>query len=108
MPPEALIASMQAHQKCFALQNGGNLLPHFITVANISSSHPAQVVAGNEKVMRARLSDAAFFFRQDQKQPLSHHIPATDKVVFQAQLGSMRDKATRLEHIMEFLATSLI
>lgn len=108
VPPEALIASMQAHQKCFALRNSaGQLLPHFITVANIASSNPPQVIAGNEKVMRARLSDAAFFFRQDKKQPLSHHIPATEKVVFQAQLGSLQDKAKRVKALMEFLASPL-
>lgn len=108
VPPEALIASMQAHQKCFALRNAaGQLLAHFITVANIASSNPSQVIAGNEKVMRARLSDAAFFFRQDKKQPLSHHIPATEKVVFQAQLGSLQDKAKRVKALMEFLASPL-
>ncbi|KTD31892.1 glycine--tRNA ligase subunit beta [Legionella maceachernii] len=108
VPPEALIAAMQAHQKCFAMRNSsGRLLPHFITVANINSSNPSQVSAGNEKVMRARLSDAAFFFRQDKKYPLSHHIPATAKVVFQAQLGSLHDKAVRLKALMEFLAEPL-
>jgi glycyl-tRNA synthetase beta chain len=108
VPPEALIASMQAHQKCFALRNAeGQLLAHFITVANIASSNPPQVIAGNEKVMRARLSDAAFFFRQDKKQPLSNHIPATEKVVFQAQLGSLQDKAKRVKTLMEFLASPL-
>ncbi|ARH00898.1 glycine--tRNA ligase subunit beta [Legionella micdadei] len=108
VPPEALIAAMQAHQKCFALRNNaGQLLPHFITVANISSSNPSQVAVGNEKVMRARLSDAAFFFRQDKKQPLSRHIPSTAKVVFQAQLGSLQDKAMRLKTLMAFLATPL-
>lgn len=108
VPAEALIASMQAHQKCFALQNsGGQLLPHFITVANIASTNPQQVIAGNEKVMRARLSDAAFFFRQDKKQALSQHIPATEKVVFQIQLGSLQDKAKRVQGLMAFLAKPL-
>ncbi|MDI9819408.1 MULTISPECIES: glycine--tRNA ligase subunit beta [unclassified Legionella] len=106
VPPEALIASMQSHQKCFALQDkAGNLLPHFITVANISSSNPRQVVTGNEKVMRARLSDAAFFFHLDKKQPLSHHIAATENVVFQAKLGSLRDKAMRMQTLMSMLST---
>lgn len=108
VPPEALIASMQSHQKCFALQdNAGKLLPHFITVANIASSHPQQVVIGNEKVMRARLSDAAFFFRQDKKQSLSQHIAATGKVVFQAKLGSLLDKANRMQALMKYLSELL-
>ncbi|CEK09847.1 glycine--tRNA ligase subunit beta [Legionella hackeliae] len=108
VPSEALIASMQSHQKCFALQDkSGQLLPHFITVANISSSQPSQVVLGNEKVMRARLSDAAFFFHQDQKEPLSQRIAATEKVVFQAKLGTLREKAARIEELMKVLSDSL-
>lgn len=108
VPPEALIASMQAHQKCFALQDkSANLLPYFITVANISSSNPTQVALGNEKVMRARLSDAAFFFAQDKKQALSHHIPATSKVVFQVKLGSLQEKSQRIKELMDFLSKAL-
>jgi glycyl-tRNA synthetase beta chain len=108
VPAEALIAAMQTHQKCFALQNSaGQLLPHFITVANIASTNPQQVIRGNEKVMRARLSDAAFFFRQDKKQALAQYIPATDKVVFQASLGSLLDKTKRLCALMDFLTTPL-
>lgn len=104
VPAEALIASMQAHQKCFALKDqDGNLLPHFITVANIASTNPRQVVLGNEKVMRARLSDAAFFFNQDKKQALSQQLPATKLVVFQVKLGSLHDKMLRVKA----LATSL-
>lgn len=108
VPAEALIASMQSHQKTFALKNKeGELLPHFITVANIASTNPQQVIQGNEKVMRARLSDAAFFFRQDKKQPLSHHIPATEQVVFQVRLGSLQDKALRVKKLMIHLSQSL-
>lgn len=108
VPPESLIASMQSHQKCFALKDKqGSLLPHFITVANIKSSHPQQVILGNERVMRARLSDAAFFFRQDKKQPLSQLIAATKKVVFQEKLGSLYDKAQRVKELMVYLSESL-
>ncbi|MFI4962376.1 MAG: glycine--tRNA ligase subunit beta [Legionellales bacterium] len=108
VPSEALIASMQIHQKCFALRTKeGALLPYFITVANIVSTKPEQVVLGNEKVMRARLSDAAFFFRQDKKQALSHHIPATEQVVFQVKLGSLQAKALRMKALMPHLAQSL-
>lgn len=108
VPPEALIASMQSHQKCFALKNQqGKLLPYFITVANIDSEQPQQVIAGNEKVMRARLSDADFFFKQDKKQPLSQHIPATAQVVFQVKLGSLQDKALRVKELMIYLSDLL-
>ncbi|ASQ46762.1 glycine--tRNA ligase subunit beta [Legionella clemsonensis] len=108
VPSEALIASMQSHQKCFALRDkSGQLLPHFITVANITSLEPKQVVSGNEKVMRARLSDAAFFFHQDKKEPLSQRISTTEKVVFQAKLGSLRDKTKRIEKLMISLTPSL-
>ncbi|VEB34664.1 glycyl-tRNA synthetase beta chain [Legionella sainthelensi] len=108
VPAESLIASMQSHQKCFALKDKqGNLLPHFITVSNIVSSNPKQVIMGNEKVMRARLSDAAFFFRQDKKQALSQLIPGTEHVVFQAKLGSLLDKALRVEAMMTYLSAAL-
>ncbi len=108
VPSEALIASMQSHQKCFALKDAlGALLPYFITVANIHSTNPQQVVLGNEKVMRARLSDAAFFFRQDKKHPLSQHIEATKKIVFQDKLGSVYQKAQRIALMMEYLSPLL-
>jgi len=105
VPAEALIAAMQSHQKCFALRDTqNNLLPQFITVANIVSSKPAQVIAGNESVMRARLSDAAFFFNQDKKQPLSQHLAATERVLFQQQLGSLADKSTRMQAFLACFA----
>lgn len=108
VPPEALIAAMQSHQKCFALQDKqGHLQPCFITVANIVSSNSNQVIAGNEKVMRARLSDAAFFFRQDKRQSLQHYYEATASVVFQARLGSLQDKMIRLQALMEYLSHPL-
>ena len=108
VPAEALIASMQSHQKCFALQNSsGKLLANFITVSNIRSTNPKQVINGNEKVMRARLSDAAFFFRKDKELVLSDHIEATKKVVFQARLGSLYDKAKRMQGLMTYLASPL-
>ncbi|OGV51088.1 MAG: glycine--tRNA ligase subunit beta [Legionellales bacterium RIFCSPHIGHO2_12_FULL_42_9] len=108
IPQEVLVASMQAHQKCFPLADPtGKLLPYFITVANLDSVRPAQVILGNEKVMRARLSDAAFFFEQDRKNPLASHIPATEKVIFQAKLGSLHDKAQRLQQGMQNLLAPL-
>ncbi|GGI79140.1 glycine--tRNA ligase subunit beta [Legionella impletisoli] len=108
VPAESLIASMQAHQKCFALQDAkGHLQPYFITVSNIKSEAPEHVVAGNEKVMRARLSDASFFYKQDKKKPLSDYIPATETVVFQARLGTLADKAKRIQTLMEALIQPL-
>lgn len=108
VPSEALIASMQSHQKCFALRDTHQqLLPHFITVANIASIHPEQVILGNEKVMRARLSDAAFFFRQDQRQTLYQYRTGMENVVFQARLGSLQDKVNRLQALMEHLVHPL-
>lgn len=108
VPAEALIAAMQSHQKCFALRDAtGALVPQFITVSNIASRHPQQVVTGNENVMRARLSDADFFFRQDKKQPLSAYRAATEHVVFQQKLGSLSDKSRRMSVLMTYLSESL-
>jgi glycyl-tRNA synthetase beta chain len=108
VPPEVLIAAMQSHQKCFALNDKkGNLVPHFITVANIVSLDRERVIAGNEKVMRARLSDAAFFYRQDKKQKLSAYYDRTAQVVFQAKLGSLQDKTSRIKQLMDYLAKPL-
>lgn len=108
VPPEALIAAMQSHQKCFALCNSKKeLLPYFITVANIESKNPEQVRQGNEKVMTARLSDADFFFRQDRKKPLADYWPATEKVTFQTGLGTLADKSRRLQLLITSLQPDL-
>ncbi|MGC1182690.1 glycine--tRNA ligase subunit beta [Legionella sp.] len=108
VPAEVLIASMQAHQKCFALRDkNGLLIPHFITVVNIASTNPQQVISGNEKVMRARLSDAAYFFKKDKKYSLHQHIAATENVVFQVKLGSLWDKALRIKALMTYLSPAL-
>lgn len=108
MPPEVLIESMQVHQKCFAVRDRkGQLLPHFITVSNIKSTSPAHVIHGNQRVMYARLSDAAFFYQEDKKQTLLSRVNATQKVVFQAKLGSLYDKVTRIEKILVGIAPLL-
>ncbi len=108
VPSEALIAAMQSHQKSFALHDKqGKLLPHFITVANIDSTNPQQVIVGNEKVMRARLSDAAFFYHQDKKRSLGDYAAGTANVVFQARLGSLQDKVNRLQALMDSLTHPL-
>jgi glycyl-tRNA synthetase beta chain len=97
LPREVLISTLQQHQRYFAVQNAsGKLLPHFITVSNIESRDPSKVRAGNERVVRPRLSDGAFFWGQDRKQSLADRRPALDAVTFQAKLGSVGDKVRRV------------
>ncbi|MHA6491785.1 glycine--tRNA ligase subunit beta [Pseudomonas borbori] len=105
VPQEALITTMQDNQKYFCLLDGnGKLLPRFITVANIESKDPAQIISGNEKVVRPRLTDAEFFFKQDKKQKLESFNQRLANVVFQAQLGSVYDKAQRVSALAAFIA----
>jgi len=97
LPREVLISTLQHHQRYFPVESsGGKLLAHFITVSNIESREPAKVRAGNERVVRPRLSDAAFFWSQDRKQPLHARRAALDAVTFQAKLGSIGDKVRRM------------
>jgi glycyl-tRNA synthetase beta chain len=108
VPKEALIAAMQQHQKSFALKGPkGELLPYFIFVANIESQLPKQVILGNEKVMRARLADAAFFYEQDNKAGLDSLIDESKKVIFQQKLGSLYEKTERVQHIGQSIAKQL-
>ncbi|WP_163577087.1 glycine--tRNA ligase subunit beta [Halomonas faecis] len=105
VPPECLISSMKANQKYFhLLDDAGRLKPLFITIANIDSADPQQVVEGNEKVIRPRLADAAFFFDTDRKRPLADRIPELASVLFQQQLGSLTDKAHRSAAVAAFVA----
>ncbi|WP_090539602.1 glycine--tRNA ligase subunit beta [Halopseudomonas formosensis] len=108
VPQEALISTMQDNQKYFCLLDAeGKLLPRFITVANIESTDPAQIIAGNEKVVRPRLTDAEFFFQQDKKHRLEENNQRLANVVFQAQLGSVYDKALRVSSLAAFIAESI-
>lgn len=108
VPQEALISTMQDNQKYFCLLDAeGKLLPRFITVANIESTDPAQIIAGNEKVVRPRLTDAEFFFQQDKKHRLEENNQLLANVVFQAQLGSVYDKALRVSSLAAFIAESI-
>jgi len=108
VPAEALVSSMQDHQKFFpVLQPDGSLMPNFITVANIVSKDPEQVRAGNERVIRPRLEDAAFFWEQDRKQPLSSRIQQLDGMTFQQRLGSLGDKQKRVSAIAGTIAAML-
>lgn len=108
VPAEALISSMKEHQKYFHLVNNkGELLPHFITLCNIESADPAQVIAGNEKVIRPRLADAAFFFETDKKITLSQQRERLKTIVFQAQLGTVFDKTERIAKLAGHIAKAI-
>lgn len=86
---------MKGDQKYFPVYaNDGKLLPNFIFVANIESKDPQQIISGNEKVVRPRLADAEFFFNTDRKKRLEDNLPRLQTVLFQQQLGTLRDKLT--------------
>jgi glycyl-tRNA synthetase beta chain len=105
VPKEALISTMQGNQRYFPLLDAsGNLLPHFITVANIESRDPAAVRLGNERVIRPRFSDAEFFWKEDRKQPLSAHLESLKSVVFQQKLGTQFDKTERVVRLARHIA----
>lgn len=108
VPPECLISSMKANQKYFhLLDDNGRLMPKFITVANLASLDPQQVIAGNERVIRPRLADAAFFFETDRKTSLESRRKGLEDVVFQRQLGTLADKSRRLEALAADIATQI-
>ena len=108
VPPEALISSMKEHQKYFHVVDGkGNLMPLFITIANIESRSPEKVVAGNEKVIRPRLSDAAFFYDTDCRHSLAERRQALKPIVFQEKLGSIYDKTDRIARLATLLAPAV-
>ncbi len=109
VPAQALISAMKTHQKYFHLNDvkSGSLLPAFITVANIESKQPEQVVSGNERVIRPRLSDAAFFFANDKQSSLISRQERLGSVVFQHRLGSLLDKTRRVVAIAKQLANAI-
>ncbi|KAB7622733.1 glycine--tRNA ligase subunit beta [Alkalilimnicola sp. S0819] len=108
VPAEALISSMQEHQKYFPVRDGdGRLLPRFIAIANIASRDPAQVRAGNERVIRPRLADAAFFWNRDRRHRLAEQRSRLAEVVFQKQLGSLAEKSARVAAVAAELASRL-
>ena len=105
IPSEALISSMKEHQKYFhVMDRAGQLMPAFITVANISSKDPAQVVKGNERVIHPRLADAAFFYKNDAKISLGDRRNYLKNVVFQDKLGSVYDKTIRVAALSKKIA----
>ncbi|GAB3627163.1 glycine--tRNA ligase subunit beta [Pandoraea terrae] len=102
VPQECLILTMQTNQKYFALTNkpladGGRLTNRFLIVSNIATDTPAQIVTGNERVVRPRLADAKFFFEQDKKKPLADRVPLLAHVVYHNKLGSQLARTERLE-----------
>jgi len=106
VPPEVLTTSMRTHQKYFALQDKtGKLAARFLVVANMDTPDKgAQIIAGNERVLRARLSDAMFFWEQDQKVKLTGRLPALDDIIFHAKLGTIGQKVKRIEALARHLA----
>ena len=108
VPAEALVSSMKGHQKFFPVRDAsGALLPCFVTVANIESTDPSQVIAGNQRVIRPRLADAAFFFAQDKLSTLASRRERLRSVVFQTELGSVWDKTERVAGLAAFVADVL-
>ncbi len=108
LPPEPLISTMKGNQKYFhVVDAAGKLLPHFITVCNIDSRDPAQVRAGNERVIRPRFSDAAFFWEQDRRLSLEARVETLKTVLFQAKLGSVYDKSQRTAALAGKIAAQL-
>ena len=106
VPAEPLIYSMKDHQKYFpVMDDNGKLLNKFIFVSNIESKDPAQVISGNEKVIRPRLADAEFFFKTDKKQPLEARLSSLESVLFQKQLGTLKDKSERIAALSQFIAS---
>jgi glycyl-tRNA synthetase beta chain len=105
LPPELLITSMREHQRYFTLiDEHGQLLPHFVTIANTLAKDPAVVVAGNERVLKARLADAMFFWQEDQKSKLEARLEPLKKVVYQAKLGTSFEKIERFTQLAVGLA----
>jgi glycyl-tRNA synthetase beta chain len=108
LPQEVLVTSMRQHQKYLALEDGeGRLAPRFVIVANLRAEDDTAIIAGNERVLRARLWDAKFFWDQDRKATLASRVPGLDGMVFHARLGSLGDKVRRLEALTPVLAAEV-
>lgn len=108
VPAEALISSMKEHQKYFHVKDkGGHLMPYFITIANINSEDPAQVISGNERVIRPRLSDAAFFYETDLNIKLQVRVEKLNTIVFQKNLGTLYDKVHRIKALAQSIAEQI-
>ena len=108
LPREVVISTLTSHQRYFPIADAeGNLLPHFVTVANLDSKDPGQVRSGNERVIRSRLADAAFFWDTDRRNTLASRQDALNEVVYQHGLGSLFDRTQRIGTLATWLATKL-
>jgi len=108
LPREVVVSTLTGHQRYFPVaDDNGSLLPHFVTVANIESKDPEQVIEGNERVIRPRLADAAFFWNNDRKKPLASREETLRDVVYQRGLGSLFDKSQRVSRLARWLADEL-
>lgn len=108
VPAEALVYTMKGDQKYFPIYDkNGKLLPHFIFVSNINPEDPTAIIEGNEKVVRPRLTDAEFFFKTDLKQKLVDRLPRLETVLFQQQLGTLKDKTDRIEQLAGEIAKQI-
>ncbi len=108
VPAEALIYTMKDNQKYFPLlNNDGKLMARFIFVSNIDSKDPIQVIEGNEKVVRPRLADAEFFYNQDQKVTLESRIDSLESILFQKQLGTLKEKSARIASLAAIIANKI-
>jgi glycyl-tRNA synthetase beta chain len=108
MPPEVLITLMEKQQRYFPIiDKAKKLLPHFVIISNLASKNPKQVVAGNERVIRARLTDAEYFYRKDQQLALIGYLDKLKSVIFQTKLGSLYDKTMRLKMLTSFIAKKI-
>ena len=108
VPAEALVYTMKGDQKYFPIYDkDGKLLPHFIFVSNINPEDPTAIIEGNEKVVRPRLTDAEFFFKTDLKQKLVDRLPRLETVLFQQQLGTLKDKTNRIKQLAGEIAKQI-
>jgi glycyl-tRNA synthetase beta chain len=110
MPKEVLVSSMQDHQRYFPVvdsQSQDKLLPYFVMISNVPALEENRVIQGNERVLRARLADAAFFYDADKKENLEHRIDHLKGIIFQARLGTLYDKAERLSKLAAMVAITM-
>jgi len=106
LPREVIVTPMQKHQRYFPVVDAAdNLLPHFVAVSNMRAKDMGLILQGNERVLRARLNDAEFFFREDRKRPLADRLPDLEQIIFQEKLGSVAAKVRRLQRLAGWTAS---
>lgn len=105
LPRDVIMTPMRKHQRYFpVVDDAGNLLPHFVAISNMKAKEMDVIRAGNERVLRARLKDADFFFKEDRKAPLAERVPKLKGIIFQDRLGTMLDKVERLQELAVYIA----